>query len=108
MGLSEDEQRILNQIEEGLSDADPEFVKQVDAASIYRIAFNNLKWPIVGLVACFIFMVGSLLFSFWLAFLGFIGACLFAIQIEKGVRLMGRTGIQDINSAVRSRSKLGD
>lgn len=108
MALSEHEQRILNEIEEGLSDHDPTFAKHIDAGSIYRTALSGLRLPIFGLVACFLFMVVSLLISFWVSFAAFFGCLFFALRIEKGLRVMGRTGIQDLNSAVRHRAQSED
>ncbi len=104
MALSDHEQQILNEIEEGLIDHDPTFAKQVDAGSIYRTALSNLRLPIIGLVVCFLFMVVALLINFWVSFASFLAAIFFALKVEKGVRLMGRTGLQDLNSAVRQRS----
>lgn len=108
MALSDHEQRILNEIEEGLNSHDPTFAKQIDAGSIYRTAFSDLKLPIVGLIACFLFMVGALLISFWISFVAFFGCLFFAMRIEKGLRLMGRTGLQDLNSAVRQKAQPED
>ncbi len=106
MSLSEEEKRILTQIERGLSSEDPEFVKEVDANSVYRHMFRSLRLPIFGIVAGFILMVGLLLVHWMLSLVGFVVACYFAVKLERSVRLIGKTGISDLNDAVRSRSSL--
>jgi hypothetical protein len=41
--LSEDEQRILSEIEEQLYESDPALAREVSQTTIYSHAFRNLK-----------------------------------------------------------------
>ena len=50
MPLSEDEQRILNQIEQQFYESDPAFAQQVSQTTLYRHAFGRVKWGILGLI----------------------------------------------------------
>ena len=50
MPLSEDEQRILREIEENLSATDPKLVQQVSDTTLYRHAARVIKWSVVGFV----------------------------------------------------------
>ena len=47
MPLSEDEQRILRQIEEQFYESDPKFAQQVGTSSIYRHALRNAAIPVI-------------------------------------------------------------
>ena len=44
MPLSEDEQRILREIEANLSVTDPKLVQQVSDTTLYRHAARMIKW----------------------------------------------------------------
>ena len=50
MPLSEDEQRILQEIEQQLYASDPQLARDVSSTTIYRHAGRNLKWAALGFV----------------------------------------------------------
>lgn len=84
MPLSEDEQRILRQIEQEL-ESDPTFSERG-----YRVSRKRLALLTVGLVAGLVLTVAGLAVSFWLAFAGFIGVLVMAVLLEQEVRVVGR------------------
>lgn len=84
MPLSEDEQRILRQIEQEL-EADPTFSERG-----YRVSRRRLVVLAVGLVAGLVLTVAGLAVSFWLAFAGFVGVLAMAVMLEAEVRVVGR------------------
>ena len=84
MPLSEDEQRILRQIEQEL-ESDPTFSERG-----YRVSRRRLAILAVGLVAGLVLTVAGLAISFWLAFAGFVGVLVMAIMLEAEVRVVGR------------------
>ena len=49
MPLSEDEQRILREIEENLSVTDPKLVQQVSDTTLYRHSARVIKWSVARL-----------------------------------------------------------
>jgi hypothetical protein len=51
MPLSEDEQRILREIEANLSVTDPKLVQQVSDTTLYRHSSRMIKWAVLGFVA---------------------------------------------------------
>ena len=70
MPLSEDEQRILGEIEANLRASDPDLAKQVGSTTVYTDSLRKLKWGVVGFVVA---LVGSILLlsvSYLLAFGG--------------------------------------
>ena len=50
MPLSEDEQRILGEIEANLRASDPDLARQVGSTNVYTESLRRLKWGIAGFV----------------------------------------------------------
>src|SRR4051812_17285833 len=107
MPLSEDEQRILHQIEQQFYESDPDFAQSVSQSTLYRHAFRRIKWAALMLVAGLAFLVATLQVHFVLAFVGFLIMLLAAFIIEKNARAMGRVGLQSVTGSMRS-GKLRD
>lgn len=87
MPLSEDEQRILRQIELDLQ-ADPTFADRG-----YRVSRRRLVLLTIGLVVGIVLTVAGLAISFWLAFAAFVGVLVLAILLEQEIRVIGREKI---------------
>ena len=92
MPLSEDEQRILSEIEQHLYASDPQLVREVSSTTIYRHAGRNLKWAAIGFVVGLMFMLMTFTTSIVLAFAGFLGMLASAIFFERNLRKMGKAG----------------
>ena len=90
MPLSEDEQRILRQIEQEL-ESDPTFSERVT-----RVPRGRLVALSIGLVVCLLLTVAGLAISFWLAFAGFIAVLVLAVLLEAEVRVIGREKISSL------------
>ncbi len=101
MPLSEEEQRILSEIETQLRASDPDLARQVGSTTIYSHALRQLRWGIVAFVASFAATVLLLTVNFVLAFLGFLAMVASAIVIERAARCMGRAGIDEAGQALR-------
>ena len=84
MPLSEDEQRILRQIEQEL-EQDPSFSERG-----YRVSRRRLIMLSAGLVAGLVLTVAGLAVSFWLAFIAFVGVLGLAVLLEAEIRVIGR------------------
>jgi hypothetical protein len=82
--LSEDEQRILRQIEEEL-EQDPTFAQRG-----YRVSRRKSGLLIVGLVIGLAVTVVCLAVSFIAAFIAFLFVLLMAVKLESEVRVLGR------------------
>jgi hypothetical protein len=100
--LSEDEERIIREIERELSASDPDLVREVSSTTVYRHAGRNLKWATLGFVAGVVFMVATLAISPLLAFVGFLAMLGSAILFERNLRKMGRAGWQEWTSSMRA------
>ncbi len=82
--LSEDEQRILRQIELDL-ESDPAFAERG-----YRVSRARLALLSIGLVVGLALTVVGLTVSPWLAFGIFVATLVLAILLEQEVRVIGR------------------
>ncbi len=101
MPLSEDEQRILNQIEQQFYESDPAFAQSVSQSSLYRHAFRNIKWGALLFVLGLAFLIATLQIHFAVAFVGFVIMLGAAFIIEKNARKMGRAGMQQVTGSFR-------
>ena len=107
MPLSEDEQRILHQIEQQFYESDPAFAQSVSQNSLYRHAFRNIKWAALGLVLGLAFLLATLQVHVLVAFAGFLAMLACAFVIERNARRMGRAGLQQVTASMRA-GKLRD
>jgi Flp pilus assembly protein TadB len=84
MPLSDDEQRILHQIEQELKQ-DPSFSERGVRVSRRRLVLLG-----IGMAAGLVLTVAGLAISFWLAFAAFIGVLAMAVLLESEIRVIGR------------------
>ena len=96
MPLSEDEQRILSEIEANLSVTDPKLVQQVSDTTLYRHAARMIKLAVFGLVAGLVLLVLTFTSVLALAVVGFLVMLFCLLVIERNVRKVGRAGLESI------------
>lgn len=107
MPLSEDEQRILSEIEANLSVTDPKLVQQVSDTTLYRHAARMIKLAIVGLVAGLVLLVLTFTTVLALAVVGFLVMLFCLLVIERNVRKVGRAGLESIAGTLSGGSLKG-
>jgi len=100
MPLSEDEQRILKEIEANLTASDPQLVQQVAETTLYRHASRNVLWASLGLIAGLVLLVLTFTRSLWVAIAGFLVMVVCALVIERNVRKMGKAGLQSLGKGL--------
>ena len=104
MPLSEDEQRILDQIEAQFYANDPHLAQQVSETTLYRHASRNIKWAALGFLLGFVFLLMTFTQSpfFWgpLGFLAMVGC---AYVVVSNVRKMGKAGLESITASVKGK-----
>ncbi len=98
--LSEDEQRILSEIERSFYEQDPKFAREVSSATVSSRAGRNLKWATLGFVAGLVLMLVSFASSIILGFVGFIVMLGCAVVFERNLRRMGRAGWRSMTSSL--------
>jgi Protein of unknown function (DUF3040) len=100
MPLSEDEQRILRQIEEQLQ-RDPSFGRDIKPRQV-----GSRRAVIVSSIATLVCLVLTVLFlaiSPYLAFVAFVGAVAALVIAERHVAAIGEAGLNHLSDSVRSR-----
>ena len=102
MPRSENEQRILAEIEKQLHESDPRLAREVGETTVYRHALGSLKWSVVGFIVGLGLMVATLRIHYMVAFVGFAVMLVSALGFERNLRLMGRAGLHSVSSAFRS------
>jgi len=95
--LSEDEQRILQEIERNFYDSDPAFAGKVGTTTLYRHAGRNLKWAAAGFVAGLVVLIAGFTQSVILGFLGFLVMVACAFLFYLNAAKMGRAGLQQVS-----------
>lgn len=111
MPLSEDEQRILHEMERALEEHDPEFADRVRSETVYRHAGRYCKWAALGFFAGLALLVVSFATSLAAGFAGFLIMLFSVIVFERNLRRMGRAGWHDISRSMRGQGiseALGD
>ncbi|HEY4409343.1 MAG TPA: DUF3040 domain-containing protein [Acidimicrobiia bacterium] len=102
MPLSEDEQRILQEIEAQFYANDPHLAQQVSETTLYRHSARNIKWAALGFVGGFVallFFASSIFFGI-VGFLAMLGC---AYVIVTHLRKMGRAGLESITASVKGK-----
>ena len=101
MPLSEDEERILQEIAQQFYTDDPEFAREVGETTLYRHTARRMKWAGAGFVFGLVFLVVTLGVSFWLAFVGFVMMLACALLFERNLRKLGRAGLEQVSRTMR-------
>lgn len=105
MPLSEDEERILKDIEREFYENDPAFAREVGETTLYRHAWRNIKLSLVGFVAGLVALVLALP-VWYLAFGGFLVMLGCALVIERNARKMGRAGLESVTTKLKASNGL--
>lgn len=107
MPLSEDEQRILTQIEQQLYEEDPGLAHEVSSTTVFSHGFKHLRLAALGIVAGLAVLLGTLSTSYWLSFVGFLIMLASAWYGEQNLRRVGRAGLQQVTGNARGSSGRG-
>ena len=100
--LSEDEQKILSEIEEKLTASDPTLAREVGSTTVYSHAFRNIKWALVLFLVGVVVLVAALSTHYVVSFLGFLIMLAAALLIERNARRLGRAGWDQMTNSRRS------
>ena len=105
MPLSEDEQRILQQIEQQFYEQDPHLAGEIGNHSLYAHHVRLLKVASAVFVVGVGVLVAALAFehSFLVAFAGFVVMLTSALWFERSFRKLGRAGVEHLTESLRDR-----
>jgi hypothetical protein len=101
--LSEEEQRILSEIERRFYASDPKTAHQLSTTTLYKHAGRNCKWAALGFAAGLILLLWSFASSLVLGAIGFLIMLACAFVFERNMRKMGRASWQEMTEAMRAR-----
>jgi len=107
MPLSEDEQRILTQIEQQLYHDDPGLAHEVSSTTVFSHGFKHIRLAALGFIAGLAVLLVTLSTSYWLSFVGFLIMLASAWYGEKNLRRVGKAGLQQVTGNVRGGSGKG-
>lgn len=102
--LSEDEQRILQQIEQQFYDSDPNFAGELGKHSLYLHHLRRMKWAALAFIVGVVMLVVALATetTFLVAFAGFVVMLGSALWFEHNLRKLGRAGMQQLTESMRA------
>jgi hypothetical protein len=101
--LSEEEQRILSEIERRFYASDPKTAHQLSTTTLYRHAGRNCKWAAAGFVLGLAILLVSFASSLLLGAVGFLIMLGSAFVFERNLRKMGRASWHDLTESMRAR-----
>ena len=103
MPLSEDEQRILTEIEQQLRTSDPDLARQVGETTVYSLPRRRARFAALGLLLGLVVTVALLGVNPFVAFvIGFGLMFVSALALERNMRHLARAGMQQLAASVKS------
>ncbi len=102
MPLSEDEQRILSEIEAQLYESDPALARDIADTTLYTVAKKRLFWGVIGVIAGNVLVWFMLSVSVSLALAGFLVVLASANVAVVNARSMGRVSLDQLSQSMRT------
>jgi len=93
MPLSPDEQRILEEIEQRLSEEDPRLAEAVSRTSLYTHLARRIRWSSVAFLVGFV-MLMAFPMSLWVAAAGFGVMLASSLLIYRSLKALGRDQVR--------------
>lgn len=108
MPLSEDEQRILQEIEQSFYADDPTLADEISSHSVYTHCLRQMKRAgLVFLAGVMVLTVAlATTINFLVAFAGFIVMLAAALWFERSLRKLGRAGMNQLSDTLRQKGGL--
>lgn len=100
MPLSEQEQRILEDIERRLQQEDPRFAQQVARSSLYSHLTRRIRWGALAFLAGFVMLI-LFVVSVWIAIAGFGVMLASGLVVYHQLRRMGGEQIRAVSRSGR-------
>jgi hypothetical protein len=100
--LSEDEERILTEIEQHLYASDPGLARQVGSTTVYTESLRGVRFGIAGMFLGLVLAVVLLPVSFWLSFfVGFGVMLVSAWHFQRNLRRLGKAGLEQATKSLK-------
>lgn len=101
MPLSEDEERILQEIAQRFYEDDPTFAREVSETTLYKHTVRRMKLSVLGMVVGMIVVLATFTINLLPAFGGFMLMLVCALVFERNFRKLGKAGIDQLARNVR-------
>jgi hypothetical protein len=101
MPLSEEEQKILKEIEAQLNATDPALVEQVSRTTLYRHSARVIRWSALGFLGGLVLLVLTFAENLLAGVIGFAVMLGCLIIIERNVRKLGRAGLASLTGGLK-------
>ena len=111
MPLSEDEKRILQQMEQRLYAEDPESAERISSTTLPRFLARRCRWAALGFFAGLLILLFSLAVSWVLGLVGFVVMVVSAVVFVQNLRAMSRHGWRQLSAGFQEVSwadRVGD
>ena len=105
MPLSENEEKILADIEANIRKSDPGLAQHVEQTTIYRHSGRRILFSVLGLVALLVIIVVSFTKVWAVAFVAFGAMVVIGITLVDHVEKISRAGVDDV---IRQSKKMSD
>jgi predicted histidine transporter YuiF (NhaC family) len=105
--LSEDEERILRQIERKYHEHDPKSARRLEETTLPRYLRRNVAWGLVGFVVGLAILLAAFASSWVVGIVGFVVMTSSAIVVVQNLRRMGRHGLRLLSDGLGERG-VGD
>ncbi len=104
MPLSDNEQRMLQQIESQFQVSDPDLAGELAEHTLYSHCLRQMKWAGVVFLTGTVVLVAALATAttFFVAFGGFVVMIGAALWFERALRKLGRAGMQQLSRSLRA------
>jgi len=102
--LSEEEERILRQIEQDLRRQDPASAQRLGTTTLVGYFRRRCRWAALGFAAGLVVLLASFAVSWFLGIVGFAIMTASAIVFTQSARKIGRHGWQQMTRTVRERN----
>jgi hypothetical protein len=106
MPLSDEEQKILREIEANLNATDPQLSEHVSRTTLYRHSARVIRWAALGLIGGLVLLVLTFASSVWVGAIGFAVMLACSLVIERHVRKLGRAGFEALTGGWRANGGL--
>jgi hypothetical protein len=107
MPLSEDEERILHQIERNFYQHDPRSARRIEETTLPRYLRRNVAWGVAGFVIGLGILFAAFASSWVVGVVGFVVMTISAVVVVQNLRRMGAHGLKVITDELGQRS-VGD
>lgn len=101
MPLSEDEERILQEIAQRFYEDDPTFAREVSETTLYKHTVRRMKLAVLGMIVGIVVVLATFTVSPWPAFGGFMLMLVCALVFERNFRKLGKAGIDQLSRTMR-------